>query len=286
MKIAITGATGFIGTNLINFLQQQGHEILRLNRADFLGNEHLLKQKLSCSEVVVNLAGAPIVKRWTAKYRQTIYDSRIFTTQKLVDALNPDVTKVLISMSAVGIYAEGKQTEYNFTYNEDFLAQICTDWELEAQRKAGDIRTVVFRLGVVLGQGGALNKQLWLFKLGLGGKIGNGKQGYSWVHVDDVVRAIDFAIETDVCGGVYNLVAPKPVSNRVFTKTLASLLHRPSFLMIPKFALHLLFGGGASVLVNGQFVYPERLLDQDFVFKHNYLVEALECVLRKAEVRV
>lgn len=281
MKIAMTGGTGFIGTQLVRHLKTIGHEVVLIGRNDIKGETSVLKAKLSNAPVVINLAGAPIVHRWTKKYKRILFNSRIKTTSKLIYAIDTESTRLFISASAVGIYDDnGRHTENQFTYADNYLSKICRDWEKEAFRSKESIRTVVFRFGVVLGNGGALNKMLPFFKLGLGGTIGNGKQAYSWVHIQDILRAIPFVIEHKDCNGIYNLTSPNPTTNRAFTQTLAGVLNRKAFLFIPAFILKLIYGQGAIALIKGQSVLPERLLAEGFTFTFPHLKEALQHIIK------
>jgi uncharacterized protein len=280
MKAAITGGTGFIGTQIVQHLQSQGYEVILIGRNDITGETSLLKDKLKDVALVINLAGAPIVKRWTEDYKNNIYHSRIVTTTNLVYALDLKSTKLFISASAVGIYSGDRvQTENNFDYAGDYLALVCNDWEQEALQAKDTIRTVIFRFGMVLGNGGALHKMLPLFKLGIGGVIGNGKQAYSWVHIKDVIEAISFVNNHEECNGIYNLTSPYPVTNRIFTKTLAETLKRKAFFPIPVFVLKMIYGEGSIALINGQTVIPERLLNQGYKFQFPDLKEALEDIV-------
>ncbi len=278
MKFAITGATGFVGSNLISFLEQNRHDTVSVLREDFTDSGGLAA-KLAGADIVVNLAGEPIIARWTRNYMKKLRQSRVETTKKLVSALKQALPKpaVLISASAVGLYPDfRRQTENSFTVKHDFLAALCEEWEAAAREaEALRIRTVILRLGVVLGKkGGIIKKSRILFSLGLGGRIANGKQGFSWIHIEDLCRLILFAAEKGG-GGVYNAVSPNPTDNIRFTRTLARVLHRPAILPVPEFALKLLFGKGARVLTSGQIVLPERALQEGFTFHHPTLKDTL-----------
>lgn len=280
MNIAITGGTGFVGTYVANYLRKEGHKIVLLGRRDLSQTDDNLKGMLDEVEIVINLAGAPIIVRWTKKNKENIYKSRIDTTIKLLNAINTEKTKLIISASAIGIYTSaGKHTEQQNDYGDDFLARVCMQWEKEALRHSEKIRTVIFRFGVVLGDGGALKKMLPLFKVGLGGKIGKGKQAYSWIHIDDLARAIAFVLDNPNSNTTYNLTSPSPSTNREFTKILAAVLKRPAVLSIPEFVLKILYGKGASVLTGGQCVLPQQLLNEGFVFRFPELKNALQDII-------
>ncbi|NOZ12427.1 MAG: TIGR01777 family protein [Acidobacteria bacterium] len=278
MKFAITGATGFVGSNLISFLEKNGHGTVPVLRGDFADTEQLAA-KLAGADAVVNLAGAPIVARWTQNHMKTLKESRIQTARKLVSALEHALPKpaVLVSASAVGLYPDfRRQTENSFTVKHDFLAALCEEWETAAREAESlRIRTVILRFGAVLGKGGGMIKKIRIpFFLGLGGRIASGKQGFSWIHIEDLCRLILFVAEKGG-SGVYNAVSPNPTDNICFTRTLARVLHRPAILPVPEFALKLLFGKGARVLTSGQIVLPERALQEGFTFHYPTLKDAL-----------
>ncbi|MBI3580863.1 MAG: TIGR01777 family protein [Nitrospinae bacterium] len=212
-----------------------------------------------------------MITRWTKSHKKVMYDSRINTTSRLVRAFEmmPSKPPLFISTSAVGFYAEGvKQTEDNFKRADDFLGTLAYDWEQAALKAVPlGVRTVVFRFGIVLGKGGGmLGKILLPFKLGLGGVIGDGSQSFSWVQIKDLERAYMAAIADDSFNGVYNLTSPNPTTNRGLTKALGKALNRPTVLPLPKFALRLLFGEGATAVIGGQEVYPKRLVEAGFKF--------------------
>lgn len=284
MNILIGGASGLVGRKLSASLNRAGHKVTGLSRADFSGPEAELLQKVSGSEVIINLSGAPIVARWTEAYKKEILHSRIMTTGRLVDIMlkSPVEPRLFISTSAVGIYPEGKIfTEENAAYGNDFLADVCKSWELEAMKASGEVKVAVFRLGVVLAkEGGALQKLLLPFRLGLGGPVAGGKQGFSWIHVDDLIRAYLFVIEKNIAG-VFNLTAPEITDNAGFTKELGKVVKRPALIPLPAFALKLVYGEGASALISGQKVLPYRLQQEGFVFRFPKLKEALEDIVNK-----
>lgn len=279
MKIAITGANGFIGKQLIFYFQANGNDVQKISRIHESTSTSEIINQLSGVDVVINLAGAPIVSRWSKKYKKILFYSRVFTTRKLVEAISLMEKKpeLLISASAIGIYApEGNHTESKNQVADDFLAKICTAWEKEAKKAIPFTRVAITRFGIVLGkQGGALKRMLPLFRLGLGGRIGSGKQGFSWIHVYDVIHAIEFIIANPKLSGEFNLTAPDVVDNRKFTKVLSKILGKPAVFAVPEFALRLIFGQGSIAVAGGQFAFPEHLVDKGFQFSFPDLKSAL-----------
>jgi hypothetical protein len=280
MKIAMTGATGFVGSFLGEKFARAGHAVAPISRRDLGGDGGALPEILRGAGVVVNLAGAPIIKKWTRQYKEELYSSRVDTTRKVVAAMKAlsERPRALVSASAVGIYdSTGTHTENSNALATDFLGELARDWE-QAALEAGDlgVRTVIFRFGVVLGKGGgALQTMLPPFKAGLGGTIGDGKQPFSWVHIDDLARAFQAAVEDEGFRGIYNLTAPNPVTNKELTAVLAKALGRPARLRVPTMVLKLQFGEGAQVLTKGQRVLPERLTESGFEFRFKDIESAI-----------
>lgn len=279
MKILISGASGFIGRNLKNFLMHEGFSVDILDRSEL----HMPNEKIEWADVVVNLAGAPIIKRWTKSYKEKIYDSRILTTKLLIDAVRNanNKPKVFISTSAVGIYSsQGIHDESSNHYNNSFLGKVCKDWEEEALKAYHEVRVVIFRLGIVLGKnGGAFPKMVKPFKLGFGGNLGSGEQSFSWIHLHDLLQAYKTAITKEQFKGIYNLTAPQTVANKDFTGMLSSVLHKPSFFNVPSFILKLTYGKASEMLLTGQAAMPNRLLHLEFEYKYPKLNEALKELL-------
>lgn len=285
MKIVISGSTGFIGSALVTFFRSEGHKVITIGREIYKIPLAELNAIINGADVLINLAGAPIISRWTKKRRRILYSSRINYVNRLTESLlTVDVPpRVFISASAIGIYSEsGKHTESKNRYARNFLARICIDWEETALKNEPRCRLILLRTGMVLGRkGGAFGKLLPVFRLGLGGPIGSGDQGYSWIHIDDVVGAIDYMIRTDSIVGPVNLVSPNPVTNRYFAIRLAKALNRPAWFRLPAVFLALLFGDGATVITRGQIVFPEVLIKSGYVFKFGKLDPALEDLVRK-----
>ncbi len=284
MKIGISGHTGFIGTSLKEFFTAQGHEIIGIGREDFKKGTGHLAALISGTDILINLAGAPIIKRWTKSYSKQLWDSRILTTRALTEAIaeSPERPKGFFSASGVNIYNDSRiQTEKENQLSDDFLGILCQRWEEEALKARIHCRTYVLRFGVVLGKdGGALPKMSLPFNLFVGGKISTGKQMISWIHINDFVRAIDMLIHTLPDQNVFNFTSPKPVSNAEFSSVLAKTLGRPNLIPVPAFALKLLFGEGAVVLLEGVNVLPENLLTEGFVFRFPEIEATLEDLLK------
>ncbi|MBC8317414.1 MAG: TIGR01777 family protein [Desulfobulbaceae bacterium] len=282
--IALSGSTGFVGKRLCEFLQQKGWSVIPLAREDFKAPASDLARKIQNADVIINLAGAPIIKRWTAGYKKILFDSRINVTRKLVEACSEMTRKpeAFISTSAIGFYADhGHHTETHFVQADNFLGNLSQKWEEEAMKAERlGIRTMIFRFGVILGKnGGALQQMLLPFRLGLGGHIGSGLQAFSWIHIEDLTQAYVTAITTPSFNGVYNLTSPNPTTNRGLTKALGKALCRPTIFRVPRLILKLHFGEGATVLTGGQHVLPERLLQSDFTFQFPTIAEAVkDCV--------
>ena len=295
MNIAVLGGRGFIGSRLCEKLVEAGHETTVISRSTEAGDglpeavkyvsadttaEGNWQEEIKDREAVINLAGAGIFRRWNETSKKLMYDSRILTTRNLVDAMQGSRNSVLINASAAGYY--GFQGDKELTEKdpagEDFLAVLCRDWEKEAF-KARDkgIRVAVARFGVVLGKnGGALTNMVSAFRKFLGGRLGDGEQWFSWVHMEDLVRALLFILSHEELEGPFNVTAPGPVQNREFTKTLAEVLHRPALVPAPGFLIQLFLGEFGSVLLKGQKAIPRELLDHEFRFLYPRVREALE----------
>lgn len=279
MRIAIAGMSGFVGSALKRFFEQNGDQVIGLDRHDFDGDIESLVLRLEGCEALINLSGAPIIARWSDSYKQILRDSRLHTTQKLVDAIAQMGTppSLFISTSAVGIYRNDKVYDESIQkYSDDFLGKLCQEWERVAF-SAPVKRIVITRFGIVMGRdGGALAQMLPIFKVGLGGVIGSGEQPFSWIHIDDLTRGFAQIINDTAMRGVYNFVAPQPTTNRGLTEALGRALHRPTLFPVPEFALKLLYGEGSKVLTDGQSILPSRLLDEGFKFTYQTIDEALQ----------
>jgi hypothetical protein len=278
-KVAISGASGFVGKNLQKFFGTD-FEIVEISREKLKLNDDDFMEFLEGCEVIINLAGAPIIKRWSEEYKKLLRSSRIDTTTKIVNAIKnmSQKPKLLISTSAVGIYANKRvYTEEDFEYSNDFLSTLCQEWESIALSVNDITRVAVFRFGIVIGKdGGALSQMLTPFKLGVGGVIGDGSQGFSFIHIDDLMSAYKFVIENENLSGVFNLSSPNPTTNRGLTKALGEALHRPTIFPLPEFVLNLIFGEGARVLTDGQQMLPKKLLDSGFKFKYEDILSAVK----------
>ena len=297
MKIVVSGASGLIGTQLVAKLSSSGHEVVRLVRRSPKSGEIQWNPKsgtldaaaLEGTDAVIHLSGAGIGdKRWTDGYRKEILDSRTATTALLATTMASLSRKpsVFLSGSAIGIYGARNDehlTEVS-THGTGFLAEVCEQWEAAAKPAVdAGIRTVYLRTGIVLSpKGGALKKLLPLFKLGVGGKFGNGKQWQSWISIDDEIGAIEHLLTANVSGAV-NLTAPNPVTNAEFTKVLASVLKRPAIVPVPTFAPKILLGGelADALLFTGQRVIPAALNASGYMFKHTTIESAFRSLLSK-----
>ncbi len=296
MKVVVSGASGLIGTALISALKAAGHDVVQLVRREpSSGDEvrwdpqqgQLDPTALRGVEAAINLSGAGVgSRRWTASYKRTLRESRISTTTLLARTLaelSPR-PQVLLSASAVGYYGDTSDRLVDETgaQGRGFLADLVGDWEhAAAPATAAGIRVCYLRSGIVLSEeGGALKRQLPIFKLGLGGRLGSGKQYWSWITLDDEIAAVLFLLQEKSVSGPVNLVAPHPVTNREFTRNLASALHRPALAVVPPFALRLALDGFAEEsLLTGQRLAPRALSEAGFRFAHPDLPGALEAVL-------
>jgi len=285
MKVAISGSTGFVGSKVASLFRLKGHEVMPLSRPDFQLQPEELSEKISGSAVVIHLAGEPILQRWTTKNRRRIYESRINTTSLLAESirLTKPSPETFICASGVDIYPHnGVYTESADESASTFAAEVVRDWEREAAAAEKTCRTLMFRFGVILGNdGGALQKMLLPFRLGMGGKIAGGKQMMSWVHIEDVLGVIQYALQQPQLEGPVNVAAPEAVTNAEFTRTLARTLRRPTFMPLPAFALRMVFGEAASLVTKGRTVVPEKLTFTGYPFRFPDLESALKDLLNQ-----
>jgi uncharacterized protein len=272
MKIAVSGSNGYIAQNLIHGLEAANHGITRIPRSELVDVDQLAKT-LSGSDVVISLAGAPILQRWTTKNKNEIIRSRIDSTQNIVEAINRlpigNRPGLFVSASAIGIYSPDKvHTEESTSFSNDFVAEVVKSWENASDDLNPDVRKVIFRIGLILGKDAKTIQSLVpIIKLGLGGKIGSGKQPFPFIHISDATRAILWSIENKNANGIYNLVAPENIDNKTFTKILAESLNRPAIFTVPEFVLKIALGEASSLLLQSPQVNPERLQNEGFTFR-------------------
>lgn len=302
-KIIITGATGLIGQQLTIKLTDIGYKITIFTRnpdnaQKKLPNVHKVVKweydyvdewlhELESVDAVIHLAGANLsTKRWNKEYKKLLYDSRIISTKKLIEAIKTveRKPKVFITASAIGYY--GNRSDEILTEEseagKDFLANLCNDWEKEAKNvEQFGVRSVQIRTGLALSRNeGALKQMLPAFKYFIGGPLGNGKQWYSWLHIEDIVNIYVKALESEILSGPINAVSPNPVTMKKFAKILGDVLHRPSFFSVPKIILLPVIGQVAEVVTSSQRVVPEKLLNSSFKFKFEKLEDALRDILK------
>jgi uncharacterized protein (TIGR01777 family) len=305
MRVVVSGATGTIGSALCRALAARGDEVVALSRAPARARQRLAgviadarewaaptrepppQEALRGADAVVHLLGEPVAQRWTDAAKQRIRDSRVLSTRQLVGALRalPDRRpSALISQSASGYYGPrgAELLDESAPPGSDWLAQVVVAWEAEAQAAAELARVVLTRTGVVLSpRGGALEKMLPFFRLGLGGPVAGGRQYVPWVHLDDVVGAICHCLDRADASGPINVAAPNPVTNAQFARALGRVLGRPAVLPVPRFALELLYGEMASIVTTGQALRPARLEQLGYSFAQPELEPALRSVLAR-----
>ncbi|OQX28399.1 MAG: TIGR01777 family protein [Desulfobacteraceae bacterium IS3] len=298
MKIFITGGTGFVGRNLSNLLLNRGHQVIvtgtRPNQRQ-ISHENFTyisadttrkgewQASLKDADAVVNLAGRTIFNLWTRKYKQVIYDSRILTTRNLVQALPQDKQVILCSTSAAGYYGNRGEDilRESETNGDDFLAQVCRDWEAAAfQAEEKGHRVVTMRFGVVLGKnGGAMKQMIPAFRCFVGGPLGNGMQWFPWIHAEDIVSAILFVTENSNVKGALNFVSPNPVRNFEFAATLGMSLKRPSMMPAPAFMIRLMLGEFGTSILYSQRAIPEKLSGYGFTFAYPDIGKAVRNIV-------
>ncbi|WP_448379695.1 thylakoid membrane protein ThyD [Gloeomargarita sp.] len=295
MEVLVTGGTGFIGARLVTRLRERGAQVRLVTRHPQRAQRLFpwaavwpvtaLAQAVAGCSGVVNLAGEPIIGRWTPERRRAIRESRVGYTQQLVQAIAqaPVRPEVLVNASAIGYYGASETAVFTEESppGEGFLAQVCRDWEQAAQavQELG-VRLVIFRIGIVLGMGGALARILPPFRAFLGGPIGSGRQWFAWIHQEDMVNLILTALTDPAWQGVYNATAPQPVRMAELCRTLGRVLQRPSWLPVPGVLLELLLGDAAQVILTGQQVLPQRVLAMGFAYQYPTLAPALQSILQ------
>lgn len=301
MKFVLVGGTGAIGKEIAKVLIKKGHTFSNISRnteksrkilpeaanhSDFSEKNYDLTMEIfRDADAVINLAGSSIAaSRWTDSYKQEIYNSRIKTTNKIVELLAkfPEKEKVLVSTSAIGIYGNRNDEllDENSKSAGDFLAQVCIDWENAANLAHSKIRVAIPRVGIVLEKNsGALSKMVTPFKFFIGGPLGAGKQWFSWIHISDLAQLYVEMAENDRFVGPFNAVAPNPVQMKEFAKTLGKVLHRPSLFPVPSLALKILLGESASMVLASQRVSSQRLQTKMFKFCFAELEPALQNIL-------
>jgi uncharacterized protein (TIGR01777 family) len=291
-RIAITGASGLIGTALVGHLKSEGHTVQRLVRRPVVAPDEIQWdpktgyvdiEALRGVDAVIHLAGVGVGdKRWSKKYKAEILNSRLLGTTAIARAVSEVKPQVFISASAIGWYGESgnRAVVESDRVGDDFLAAVCREWEAAADLAQG-VRTVKIRTGLVLDPtGGALGKMLPLFRLGLGGKLGNGKQWWSWITLHDVIRAISFLLENKIEGPV-NLTSPNPVTNQEFTSALARAMHRPALFPAPAIGLKIALGGFSSEILGSKKVMPQELSNAGFTWDYPHITNALTALIEE-----
>lgn len=299
-KILITGASGFIGKRLAMFFLSKGDQVsgtgtsqlhpfsTRFKKFKWISADTTIEGKwqdfVPGSDIIINLAGQNIFHYWTSRYKQAIYDSRVLTTRNIVNAIEKGKPQKLLTASAVGIYGDCKDdllTEEKEP-GEGFLANVCADWEKEGLRASEKgVGVAVMRFGVVLGNEGALSLMIPAFKFFAGGPLGGGGHWFSWIHIKDLEKAVEFIIENKDLKGIFNFSGPGPLRQKQFAKALGRILHRPTFMPAPSIMVKAIMGELGSALLQSQRAIPENLMDAGFSFLFSDLDSALTDILEK-----
>jgi len=300
MRLLITGGLGFVGTQLSIRLVEKGHQVTVVDHSPqprtytpqevrYVSADTSVKgswqEEIQAQDVVINLSGASIFRRWNDETKQLIRDSRVLTTQNVAEAMPEKKGALFCSASAVGYYGfrgDEELTEGDAP-GDDFLAKVCADWEKEAHKAVSKgARVVISRFGIVLGKtGGALGQMIPAFKKFVGGPLGSGNQWFPWIHMEDLLNAFLFCFEHQDIHGPVNFCSPNPVRNRELSKALGKVLSRPSFLTTPAFMLRLVLGEFGSVLLEGQKAIPAKLQRHGFAFRYPEIMEALKELVGK-----
>jgi uncharacterized protein (TIGR01777 family) len=280
MVVSISGSSGFIGQALRRAFNEKGWTVNPINRESFRMPDYEFRtSKIEGSEVIINLAGASISKPWSLEYKKEIYESRINSTRKIVSSITDCEHKprLFISVSAIDIYDEvGSHTEESKAFSQSFLGRLCLDWEAEARKASGEVRLVIPRIGLVLGNdGGALDKMYIPFSIGLGATLGNGEQWMSFIHLKDLVQVFLFIMENEAVSGIVNAVSPYPVTNKEFSSTFGKALKQPVFFNIPSKILRFIYGERAGLLLGSHKVIPEKLTGMGFRFTYPTIQNSL-----------
>ncbi|MGC9077324.1 MAG: TIGR01777 family oxidoreductase [Candidatus Kapaibacteriota bacterium] len=292
MKFLVAGATGSIGSKFVQFLHSNGQEVYTLTRNPekaqklfpfAIGNFHWKDNwdsVLPQTSAILNLSGASIGKRWTKKYKQEIYESRIVTTREIVGKLNNFTQNSItfFSTSAIGYYPDSGEeiVDEETKAGESFLAKVCVEWENEAYKLKSPHRLVVGRFGVVLKKDDlALQRILLSYRFGFGVVIGTGEQWFSWIHIEDLLNLLYTSITNEKFEGIYNFVSPNPVKFREFIREIGKILNKPFMLSVPDYLIKLAFGEQSQVLLASQRVIPKKLLDIGYQFKYSEIEKAL-----------
>ncbi len=280
--VAISGATGFLGRELTKFFRQSNHEVIEITRHDFQLDAAQLAEKLNGVGAVFHLTGSSILQKWTNKVKKEIFNSRVETTRKLVQAIEKTTEKpeMFFSASAVGIYDIYEvHDEFSSNYGNDFLSEVCASWEKEAMKLYGQfgIRLIIGRMGVVLGRsGGGFPHIAKALKLGIGNKIGDGFQSFPYIHISDFLSAMWYLWKKSSCSGVFNIVSPQLISNYEFAGELNRISGKKVLFNTPLWALKSRFGEGGTIFTYGQKVLPRRLKEENFYFLYPDITSALE----------
>ena len=293
-RVAISGASGLIGSALVGHLKSKGHTVQRLVRRTPVSADevewnprtgYVDVASLAGVDAIIHLAGVGIAdKRWSKRFKAEIMNSRLLGTSAIAQAVTELKPQVFISASAIGWYGESgnRAVHENDRAGDDFLAALCHEWEAAADL-ATEVRTVKLRLGVVLDPtGGSLGKMLPLFRFGFGGKLGSGKQWWSWITLHDVVRAISFTLEKPISGSI-NVTSPNPVTNQEFTSALARALYRPALFPAPAIALRIVLGGFSSEILGSKKVIPQVLTEAGFTWDYPHLTAALSALVNPVQ---
>lgn len=281
MKIALSGVSGFVGGYLKQSLIANNHEIIEIKRLHF-ANLNEMQKVLQNADIIINLVGANISKRWSKSYKKELFNSRIHSTNLLVEAMKnmKSTPKLFINSSAVGIYKQDEICDENSNnFADDFLANLVKNWEMQAKLAQSFTKVKIVRFGIVLGKGGMMKKLLPLYKLNLGAKLGSGKQKMSWIDIDDLCEAMNFIIK-DYSNKIYNFVNPQIVSNENFHDSFAKVLNRFAIFTVPKFLIKLIFGEASEVILSSIEAKPANLIKEGFKFKYN-LNQSLQKIIKE-----